>query len=127
MIDDYAKHFLEKAILRFVDADYELYVGKMSTWAECVDAAEYLCAAVTVLLSTGIPTYREVYVESAFIDKPQPTEDDLMKILESRVDDIVQVEGGRTDQFIDAIKALLATPPTYNLSYEYQRIKSNGI
>lgn len=128
MIDDYAKRFLEKAILRFVDADNELYeLGKMSTRAECVEAAEYLCAAVTVLLSTGIPTFREVSIESAFNGQSQPTEDDLIKILEMRVDDIIRAEGGRTDRFIDAIKAHLATPPTYHLSYEYQRIKSNGI
>ena len=119
MIDNYATRFLEKAILRFIEADSELYkLGKGRTWAECVVAAEYLCAAVTVLLSTGIPTYREVYVESAFIDKPQPTEDDLVKILESRVDDLIQTDGGRTDIFVNTIKALLATPPSFSLADE---------
>ncbi len=124
MIDDYAKRFLEKAILRFVEADAELYeLGKGRTWAECVMAAEYLCAAVSVLLSTGIPTFREVCIESAFIDKSQPTEDDLVKILENRVDDLIPTDGGRTDRFVNAIKELLATRHSYSLSDEYQRIK----
>lgn len=127
MIDDYAKRFLEKAILRFVEADAELYeLGKGRTWAECVMAAEYLCAAVSVLLSTGIPTYREVCVESAFIDKSQPTEDDLVKILENRVDDLIPTDGGRTDRYVKAIKDLIAMRPSYSLADEHQHIKSNG-
>ena len=119
MIDNYAKRFLEKAILRFAEADSELYeLGKGRTWAECVEAAEYLCAAVSVLLSMGIPTFREVCIESAFNGQSQPTEDDLVKILESRVDDLIPTDAGRTDIFVNAIKALLATPPSFSLADE---------
>ena len=125
MIDDYATRFLEKAILRFVDADDNLNnLGKMSAWAECVVAAEYLCAAVTVLLSTGIPTYREIIVESGFNEQTQPTEEDLLNMLESKVEGFIS-DTVPTNRFVDAIKELLSLPSSYSLSDAYKRISSN--
>ena len=116
MIDDYATRFLEKAILRFVDADDNLN--------ECVVAAEYLCAAVTVLLSTGIPTYREIIVESGFNEQTQPTEEDLLNMLESKVEGFIS-DTVPTNRFVDAIKELLSLPSSYSLSDAYKRISSN--